>query len=399
MLPNLLRLRAMAKDNKISLSVTSIESIVLPSESTKDYWDSKVPGLYLRVSHTGSKVFYFRRWVDGKSRREKLGDFPHMLPEDARDEANKRNYLVSKGETAFQLDHAGEKTFGQVFQAYMSLHGDAHTRTASETHAFYRREFEVWVNEPVSKITKLGIQEWVNKIGETKKPTANRCLDIMKATFAWGLETDFIVLPKNPAKGVEAFPSVKRTRYIKPGSELDKWVAAVNSYKDPTLRDFFWMCLLTGARKSNVKSMRWGEIDFDTNHWKIPITKNGDSVTVPLTLEAVELLKSRRAAVEETVPWVFPSPRHSKSGHLETPKNAWRSILQEAGITDLRIHDLRHTLASHMVMNHVGLKTIGTILGHRSMASTNRYAHIDTDTAREAMQQGLKAFHQKYLID
>ncbi len=92
---------------------------------------------------------------------------------------------------------------------------------------------------------------------------------------------------------------------MQPGDEYERLVAAINAEKS-TMRDFFWICLYTGARKSNVKTMRFDEISFDLCTWKISgcATKNTQSITIPLSREAMALLRLRQKSIKSS--WVFP---------------------------------------------------------------------------------------------
>ncbi len=154
--------------------------------------------------------------------------------------------------------------------------------------------------------------------------------------------------------------------------------------QNETLRDFFVVALLTGARRANVQGMRWGDIDLDAGAWLIPAddAKAGKAIMVPLVPQVVDILR-RRAEQTNTSPFVFASD--SKSGHLVEPKFAWRRIIDRAGITDLRLHDLRHSIASYMAIGGESLTIVGKVLGHNSHATTARYAHLSVDPVRAAL--------------
>ena len=136
-------------------------------------------------------------------------------------------------------------------------------------------------------------------------------------------------------------------------------------------------------------AMAWDQISFELETWTIPETKNGDSLTVPLTPSALEILKRRYKDKDETDIWVFPSDRRSrKTGeftHMGNPKEAWKRLLKRAEITDLRIHDLRRTAGSYMAIQGVSPTIIGKALGHRSQAATAMYARLTQDPVRQAM--------------
>ncbi|WP_341790792.1 site-specific integrase [Rickettsia endosymbiont of Polydrusus tereticollis] len=128
--------------------------------------------------------------------------------------------------------------------------------------------------------------------------------------------------------------------------------------------------------------------------WCIPAikTKNGESHLIPLTSEAVEIL--RRRYQESKNNWVFPSPRNSKSGHFEEPKKSWYKIRQKAGIPDVRIHDLRRTRGSWLAISGASEYIIGKALNHKSPKSTKIYARLSIDPVRKFMQKADGLFNK-----
>jgi integrase len=194
----------------------------------------------------------------------------------------------------------------------------------------------------------------------------------------------------NPAAGIQKFKEQKRDRFIL-HDELPKFMEALEVEPNKDMRDFFLVCLYTGARCGNVLSMRWEDIDFSINEWRIPDTKNGEPVRIPLIEEALEVL-SNRLQLKKSAPWVFPGS--GKSGHLEEPKAAWKRILDRAGLKNLRIHDLRRTLASYQAIAGTSLLIIGKSLGHKSPQSTAIYARLSNDPVRASMKSALD-FYRK----
>ena len=151
------------------------------------------------------------------------------------------------------------------------------------------------------------------------------------------------------------------------------------------------MCLYTGARKSNVLSMRWEEINLERNEWRIPMTKNGTSQVLPLVDTAISLLKERRQTV--TGDWVFPSDLND-TGHLVEPKGSWETVRKAADLGDLRMHDLRRSLGSWQARTGASLVVIGKTLNHQSPQSTQVYARLDNDPVRQAMELAVSAMKQ-----
>ena len=135
--------------------------------------------------------------------------------------------------------------------------------------------------------------------------------------------------------------------------------------------------------------MSWNEISFELETWTIPKTKNGDSLTVPLTPNALDILQRRYESENKHETWVFPSDRKGRKtgalSHMGNPKEAWKRLLERAKIKNLRIHDLRRTAGSYMAIQGVTPTIIGKALGHRSPASTAIYARLTQDPVRQAM--------------
>src|SRR5215813_10246132 len=111
----------------------------------------------------------------------------------------------------------------------------------------------------------------------------------------------------------------KRKRFIQP-DELPIFFRALAEEQNATIRDYIWLSLFTGARRSNVQAMGWTEINFKRAVWTIPRTKNEDEHTITLTEAALVILKRRKKSAQ--CEWVFPG--RGKTGHLQEPKTCWK---------------------------------------------------------------------------
>ena len=193
---------------------------------------------------------------------------------------------------------------------------------------------------------------------------------------------------ENPATNIKPFKEHKRERFLQP-EEVPNFFNALGEEPDETFRDFFFLALLTGARRSNVQAMKWEEINFPAATWTIPDSKSksGESVTVALTVTALGVLENRKASSKSE--WVFPGD--GKTGHLIEPKTAWKRILERAGIENLRIHDLRRTLGSWQAAAGTSLPIIGKSLGHKSLAATAIYSRLNIDPVRASVNKATDA--------
>ncbi|PYU33401.1 MAG: hypothetical protein DMG31_09090 [Acidobacteria bacterium] len=152
--------------------------------------------------------------------------------------------------------------------------------------------------------------------------------------------------------------------------------------KEPNrdLRDFVLLSLWTGARRGDVLTMRWQNIELADNRWSVPEPKNRTPYAVPLVREAIEMLKDRQSICGT-----------GASGHLVNLKRGWNGLLARAKITDLRIHDLRRTLGSWQAASGASLPVIGKSLGHRSTCATQIYARLDLDPVRASVTAATQA--------
>lgn len=219
--------------------------------------------------------------------------------------------------------------------------------------------------------------------------TANRALTLIKAIVNWGMKKNIVQLSKNPASVVDKFKEVSRERFVQP-HEFAPLLEAISNYSDKRMRDFFLLCLYTGARSGNVKAMKWEQVDLDLGTWRIPETKNGDSQTIQLSESALSILKARYKN-RELNPWIFPGGRHTKTAsHMQEPKKGWKAIITKAGIKDLHIHDLRRTLASFMVMTGASTPIVQKQLGHKSLAAASIYQKVNNSPVKIAADQAIK---------
>lgn len=274
-------------------------------------------------------------------------------------------------------------TFGELFSLYFEQRIEQRTRDTRNARYFFALYGPRWSNIPVHEITRKSVQAWLDALGPKGQLAANRALDVMRATINWGIYRELIPISNNPCVGVEKFKLRSRKRFAAP-DELIRLKAALDEESD-LMRDFFWMCLLTGARRGNVQSMTWTEIDFDLSTWTIPAEKfkTGDSHTLPLNSLALSILHRRWRARRESR-WVFPSPKTAH--HITEPRRAWKRVLKRASISDLRIHDLRRTMGSYLAINGANQYVIAQMLGHKDVRSTAIYARLNLAAVRKAAE-------------
>jgi integrase len=216
----------------------------------------------------------------------------------------------------------------------------------------------------------------------TGETSSNQVIALLRAIYSFGKKLR-LYDGDNPAIGVGKFKMQSRDRFLQ-ADKLPKFFRAIEKESDDDIRDFVHIALYTGARRGNVLSMRWDQLNLEAASWRIPETKNGEPMSVPLVEEAVEILR-RRSRTAQSVQWVFPG--NVRAGHLSSVKRGRARILKQAGIENLRIHDLRRSLGSWMAATEANMVATQRALGHKTIVASLVYQRLAQEPVRAAMQR------------
>lgn len=381
----------MAASNRINFTKKTLLSLPLPVDKQSDlYYDTQIKSLTCMVSKAGTKTFYYVKKINGRSEKIKIGRFPDLSLEQARDVAHEHNNAVAKGENPQDKRRAfnNEMTFRELHAWFIDTYAKHHKAASSvkEDIGLFNRHLEDWGTRKLSNISDHDVFTKHQLIGANNgKYTANRTLELIRAMFNKAIELSHWK-GSNPARGTRKFKEISRDRFLH-ADELQRFFEALNTEENKTARDYILLSLLTGQRKSNMLAMRWNELSLSRAEWRIPVTKNGEPLTVHLSPQAVEILKERKASSQSE--WVFPGD--GKTGHLQDPKKAWQRILARAEIQDLRIHDLRRTLGSWQTALGASGFIVGKSLGHKSLQATAVYARLNLDPVRDSVNAATEA--------
>jgi integrase len=349
--------------------------------------DDAVSGLGVRVTAGGAKSWIFEGRVRGRSRRITLGRWPDLTVALARRRALEMRAAIARGEDPHRahLERKHEATFGGLADRYMAEHARVHKRERSWRENERQRARYIppaWDGRRLSDIARADVERLHARVGqEHGRYAANHLVRLLRHIFNkaadWGLAAG-----ANPAARVKMFDEPRRERFLSP-VEVGRVNEALAHEPDWRWRAYFPLSLMLGTRRSELLAMRWADIDLDRRTWRIPVTKTGNPHLLPLPAPAVAILIDLPS--RGTNEWVFPSD--SACGHLVEPGGAWRRIRRDAGVADVRVHDLRHTLASWLVAQGFNLPLIGRALNHTRTTTTARYAHLAMDPLRAALEQ------------
>ena len=225
----------------------------------------------------------------------------------------------------------------------------------------------------LSEITPALIVEYRDKLARTREnSTVRRYLAVLSHAFSiavqeweWVNENPFhkVSKPKEPRGRVRFLSEDERQRL------LDSCQVSRNS----SLYTIVVLALSTGARKGELLSLHWSDMDLKRGMLTFRETKNGETRSVPLTGYALDVLSHHAKIRRPDTTLLFPNDTGQKPMSI---REAWKFAVKRSGITNFRFHDLRHSAASYLAMNGASLMEIAEVLGHKTLQMVRRYAHL-----------------------
>jgi integrase len=343
--------------------------------------DADLPGFALRVNESGKMVFIFRYRHRGQQKTFTIGSTTALTASQARQEAKKIAGDVARG-----IDPNAAKQEGRSIPLFREIAAD-HLKTAQkksleDDESKIERVLVPKIgNRPIDSITTQDIRRLLKSLSDKglTPATVNRYRALLSVLFQRAIESGCKIT--NPVSPIKPLPENNaRDRFLNE-DECRRLIAALDDEPENSAR-CITMMLATGARRGNVMAMEWADVDLDRSIWTIPVTKNGKKLRVPLNDMALSILEEQRKNRELGNPYVFPGLREGKP--LTTVQQTWKRAIEKAGIANIRLHDLRHTFASHAVLNGTDLYTVSKLLGHHSPTMSARYAHLTDDALRKA---------------
>ena len=234
----------------------------------------------------------------------------------------------------------------------------------------------------LAKVSSPQVEDFkLKRAQKVAHSTTDKDLAILKAFFNWCIAHRLAV--SNPVRRVKLFhEDNSRLRYLT-REEYDRLIEAVRAMKarankpSPYLEEKIVLAAHTGLRRGSLFDLRWEQTDLANSVMRIPRTKSGRPLSVPLNATAKGTLEKLYQQREPENPYVFPHKIGTHAGEpVHDVKNGFHAALELAGIEDFTWHDLRHTFASWLMMRGASLRSVAELLGHQSMKMTMRYAHL-----------------------
>lgn len=351
-----------------------------------EYTDTQVPGFKCQVTKDGKKSWYYRCTVRGIKRAKMIGRIPSTTLEEARARALQYQAAIDRGVNPFEgEDRLKVMPSFDTFVCHEYLPwAREHKRSADDDESKFRiYAIPAFGRHRLCDVTTRDIEMYLGNLLQKEglsQATANRHLALFSKLFKLAVKWQRI--DKNPCLGIDKFrEEAKHDRFLSPEETRRVMVAAeqdINLYAGAAIQ----LLLLTGCRREEILQLEHRHVDLEKGMFYLSQTKNGRSRYVILNDAARQLLADLPKV--KNSPWVFPGRDPKKP--LNNPRKAFLRILKAADVEQCRIHDLRHSHASLLVNEGVSLYQVQHALGHSSIASTQRYSHLASQTLRDVSQ-------------
>lgn len=368
------------------------EAVCPPGKSKVDYYDSALKGFILEARPSGGKTFYLRYHDShGKLRQCKIGDAAAVSYDKARQKAMRLRSEVELGGNPLEERQAlrAVPTLAEFIRETYVPHIHLHRRNFQSTLSFIKcHVLPRFGAKHLDEITTNMLAEAHQDL-RTKGYAlahANKIPVLFKIMFNLARKKGIPGSESNPADGVVLFnPNNAKERYLS-AAETQRLHEVLSRCGSDQFKSIVALLLLLGCRKRELLDARWEDVDLERRNWRIPMSKSGKARNIPISDRALEVFQALPRW--KGCPYVVPNPNTRQPfGNLYHP---WDKVRREAGMPDLRMHDLRHTFASNLVNSGQSIYVVSKLLGHSQIKTTARYSHLADETLMSAVDAAAK---------
>ena len=359
----------------VRLNESRIEALE-PRKSPYDVRDTELKGFGVRVLPSGARRFFVHSQHEGRRLWKTVGDASSIGLDEARKRATELLAAIRRDEPATVPE---DSLFEAVAEEVFSRYGRNWKLGTMKVNRGYLRSTILprFGGMNIANIDRQDVQNWFASLHATPV-AADRSMPILSVIMRQAEIYGYRPEGSNPCAGIRRYRRKGRERFLsKP--ELRRLAQVLDGHeaRHPRKAAFVRLLLLTGCRKGEIRILQWS----DYRDGRLFLR---DSKTGPRTV----WLSSPARAIMDGLPrrgqWVFPSPQRQGPVSPIVFDSFWRRVREEAGIGDVRLHDLRHTYASIAIMGGETVTTVARLLGHNDAQTTLKYAHLSDRSVREA---------------
>ena len=361
-----------------------VKALEAPKNGNKITYDDRTYGFGVRITATGNRAFILNYHFKGRERRITIGQYPTWTVLAARKQAEEFKTQISQGSDPLErrkADYAAP-TINEMWERYKRDYlPKLALRSRQDQSAMFRKSILPKLGaKKVTDVTFSDCERLHQQLTKDRPIRANRVIEVLRRNYNLAIRWGWV--DRNPAVGIERNPETKRERYLD-HDEIARLLVALEQHHQRTSCDAIKLMLFTGCRRGEALNARWDQFDDDLRIWTKPAatTKQRRLHRVPVSSAVTELLKKRHSPSRST--FIFAGENGQA---LTDVKRTWAAVIRNAEITNVRLHDLRHTFASIAVSQGQSLPIIGAMLGHSQTQTTARYAHLFDDPLRDAAE-------------
>jgi integrase len=367
---------------KLKLTKRNIDTKIPTPEKQEDYRDTELSGFTLRAFASGRKQFMLLYRLDSRRKAIKIGDYGALTPDAARTKAKAWLADIVKGIDPQQEQSAASAlpTMGEWISTYLVDVKQRKKRPDSDI-SYLTMAKERYGKKRIDKVTRADVQTHMQQLKNTGRTnaTANRYHASVRSCLNEACRAGHINY--NVSANIRHYSEpVPRSRVLSV-NEMKSMLTAIDALDDMFVQTSLHMLIETGARKSEVLSAAWNDIQFEDGLWRLPVTKSGKPQIIPLSVSILARLRLLPHAGE----WLYPA--RVGTGHRVDIKRHWDKVRKAAGITDVKLHDVRRTFGLYIARS-AGLHVASKLLRHSSIKVTeSHYAPLGIDELRSSLEK------------
>ena len=378
----------MAKLQTKTISRRTVEALKVEKDTV--FWDSELLGFGVRVYPSGSKYYVVQTRTGGAAaKRVTVSRHGVITAEEARRRAALIIARIKAGEKPvpeqMALRLADGPTVDELAARYLEEHVAA--RCKPKTVAMYRLIVGKHIVPALGKLSALELgQSHVAELHYKLRDfpvMANQVVDTLSRIFKTAEDRGLVPEGTNPCRYQVRYKERKRERFLTEEEfrRLGRVLSEAETCRGVSVHAVaaIRLLMLTGCRRNEILTLRWEDVDLETNELRLSDSKTGPRA-ISLSPDAVRVLAKVPRVPDN--PWVIPG--QVKGSYMRNVNDPWKIIRKRAGLKDVRLHDLRHSYASRALALGESLPMIGKLLGHTQVETTARYAHLARDSVQES---------------